>query len=149
MQAAESQRLWSSSPHCCALPTFLPGLRKNLLLAFHCKTKMQLKWNGLLCHSQSDKTTAQGQLFSPIKHMCVGSVWQDIWQETPSPLIHPQGRYMAAIHCFLYASCLAKHLEPMSRAGLAKCHTAFFKRTVEHALMPNPQQKKKNELQRN
>lgn len=38
----------------------------------------------------------------------------------------------------------------MSRAGLAKCHTAFFKRTVEHALMPNPQQKKINwtELQR-
>lgn len=91
------------------------------------------------------KTTAQGLLFSPIKHMCVGSVWQGTGQYLagyPTPLIHPQGCYMAAIQCFLYALCLAKHLEPMSRAGLAKCHTAFFKRTVEHALMPNPQPKK-------
>lgn len=89
------------------------------------------------------KTTAQGLLFSPIKHMCVGSVWQGTGQYLAGhpipPLIHPQGRYMAAIQCFLYALCLAKHLEPMSRVGLAKCHTAFFKKdsgTCPHAQPP-------------
>lgn len=53
---------------------------------------------------------------------------------------------MAGIQCFLYALCLAKHLEPMSRAGWAKCRTVFFKRTAEHALMPNPQEKKELNL---
>lgn len=43
---------------------------------------------------------------------------------------------MAAVECFLYALCLAKHLEPMSRVGLATCHTVFFKRTVKRVLIP-------------
>lgn len=92
------------------------------------------------------QTTAPGLLCSPIKHMCVGSVWQGAGQylaEYPiPPLVQPQGRYMAAIQCFLYDSCLAKHLESMSRAGLAKCHTAFFKRTSDDAPVPNSNKRK-------
>lgn len=90
------------------------------------------------------KTTAKGLLFSPVKHMCrafgraPGSVWQGTPPSSypPTPQIHPEGCYMAAFQCFLYAFCLAKHLEPMSRTGLAKCHAAFFRRTVVHAPMP-------------
>lgn len=44
---------------------------------------------------------------------------------------------MAAVECFLYALCLAKHLEPMSRVGLATCHTvSVVKRTVKRVLIP-------------
>lgn len=102
---------------------------------------MQLKWNQLLRRLQSIKSISCRGFSSPIKHVC----WQCVVPHPFQP-VYPQGYDIAAIPCFLCALCLARHLEPMSRAGLAKCQTAFFKKTLAQPHCPKQTKKRNNNI---
>lgn len=96
------------------------------------------KQTKLLCQSQSNfkNKTAQRPFFSPIMRMCVGRVRCGIWQAAPPPHM-PSGPLCGRQAVGFYMPlCLAKHLQPMSRAGWATCRTKS-ERTAQHAIMGN------------
>lgn len=80
-------------------------LDSNLLLASI--------WNEMNCCAthKAIKTTAQGLLFSPIKHMCVGSVWQGTGQYLagyPNPPHTPSGPLYGSHSVFSICFMLSK-----------------------------------------
>lgn len=68
--------------------------------------------------------------------MCVGRVQCSIWQAAPPPHMPSGPLYGRQSVGFYMPLCLAKHLQPMSRADRAKCRTKS-ERTTQHAIMAN------------
>lgn len=144
--------LQGCSPHPVS-PHFFPDsaldLKSFVGLPLWYPKAIGMKWTA--CYSESNKNNSSGAFVQSsqayglaVSGRVLGSIWQGIPTPlTPAPFIHPEGCYTAAIQCLLYVLCLAKHLEPMSHTGLWMCHTVFFKRTEEHALVPNPPTKRK------
>lgn len=125
----------------CSVGGFFLWRRKAPEVAL-CTTRPRL-WvkNHLLCYFVRPECSVLKEPLCPSQKNSSEARWQHKGQHlagSPTPPEQPQGCSTAAIERFLDASCFAKHLEPMSRAALAECHSVFFKRTVERVLMPTP-----------
>lgn len=83
------------------------------------------------------KNSSEGS-FSILSCVCVlARVQGRIWQATPPPHTPSGQLYGRHSVVFYMPLCLAKHLEPMSRADWAKCSSTESERTAEHAIMVN------------